>query len=71
MMLSYSFFPSLLSGIHVVLQIRRVKRDILGIYSHISPYKIFSVPSLELFCQDSSNEGSQHMISLRNKKNYL
>ena len=27
-------------------------------------------PSSELSCQDSSDEGSQHMVSMRDKKNY-
>ena len=32
---------------------------------------IFYDPSLEPSCKDNSNEGSQHMFSLRNKKNYI
>ena len=32
---------------------------------------IFCDPSLELSHGDGSHEGSQHMFSLRNKKNYL
>ena len=31
---------------------------------------IHSDPSFELSCQDSSDEGSQHMVSKRNKQNY-
>ena len=33
--------------------------------------QIFCDPLLEPSCQDGSNEGSQHMFSWRNKKNYL
>ena len=47
-----------------VLQIRRSNRGNLGIISHISPCN----PSLEPSWRDGSNEGSQHMFSLRNKK---
>ena len=32
---------------------------------------IFCDPSLEPSRRDGSNEGSQHMFLLRNKKNYL
>ena len=32
---------------------------------------IFCDPSLEPSCQDGSNEGSQYVFSLRNKKKYL
>ena len=52
------------------LQIRG-NRDNLGIISHISSLNIFRDPSLEPSPRDGSNEGSQHMFSLRNKKNYL
>ena len=48
----------------VVLQIRRDNRGNLGIIHK----NIFGDPSLE---PSRSNEGSQHMFSLRNKKNYL
>ena len=51
-----------------VLQIRRDNKDNLGISIYASP---FCDPSLEPSYRDSSNEGSQHMFSLRNKKNYL
>ena len=40
----------------------------LGIISHISPYKHTLRPSLEPSHRDGSNEGSQHMFLLRNKK---
>ena len=46
-----------------VLQIRRGSRDNFGIIIHIPTVK-------NIFC-DPSLEGSQHMFSLRNKKNYL
>ena len=46
-------------------------RDNLEITSHVSHKNRFCDPSLELSRQDGSNEGSQHMILLRNKKNYL
>ena len=50
-----------------VLQIRSGKMDNFGIISH----NIFCDPSLELSRRGSSNEGSQPMFLLRNKKNYL
>ena len=53
------------------LQIRRSNRYNLEIIFHISPKNIFCDPSLEPSRRDGSNEGSQHMFSLRNKKNYL
>ena len=54
-----------------VLQIRRGNRDNLGII-HIFLHKSkFCDPSVEPSHQDGSNEGSQHMFSLRNKRNYL
>ena len=43
-------------------------RDNLAMFLHNN---IFCDPPLELSCQDSPNKGSQHMFSLRNKKNYL
>ena len=52
-----------------VLQTRRGNRDNLGIeFLHKN---IFCGPPLEPSHRDSSNEGSQHIFSLRNKKNYL
>ena len=56
-----------------VLQISRGNRDNLGIISLIFPPKknIFCDPSLEPSLKDGSNDRSQHMYSLRNKKNYL
>ena len=33
--------------------------------------KIFCDPPLQPSFQDGSNEGSQHIVLLRNKKNYL
>ena len=55
-----------------VLQIRMGNRDNFGIFIHIFPYKKHICdPSLEPSCQDGSNEGSQHMLILRNKKNHL
>ena len=51
-----------------MLQIRKDNRDNSGIISHISPLKRFCDLSLELSHRDGSNEGSQHMFSLRNKK---
>ena len=51
-----------------VLQIRRGKRDNLGIIFHITPLKHMLRPSLEPSRRDGSNEVSQHMFSLRNKK---
>ena len=50
-----------------VLQIRSGSRDNFGIIKKT----FFYDPSLELSRRDGSNEGSQHMFSLRNKKNYL
>ena len=49
---------------------KKVNRDNLGIISQISPYlhgNIFCDPSLEPSRLDGSNEGSQHMFSLRNR----
>ena len=53
------------------LQIRRSNIYNLEIIFHISPINIFCDPSLEPSRRDGSNEGSQHMFSLGNKKNYL
>ena len=52
------------------LQIRS-NRDNSEIVSHISPQNIFCNPPLIPSHRDDSNEGSQHMFSLRNKKNYF
>ena len=54
-----------------MLQLRRGKRDNFGIIFRIPPINIYCDPSLEPSYRDSSNEGSQHMFSLKNKKNYL
>ena len=55
-----------------VLQIRRANRDNFGIISLISHKKKRNCdPTLEPSHQNGSNEGSQHMFSLRNKKKYL
>ena len=54
-----------------MLQIRKENRDNLEIIRHISKKKTFFDKSLEPSQRDSSNEGSQHMFSLRNKKDYL
>ena len=51
-----------------VQQIRRGSRNNFGIISHILHKIIFCGPSLEPSRGDGSNEGSQHMFSLRNKK---
>ena len=41
-------------------------------YDFIKVHKnMFCDPSLAPSCQDGSNEGSQYIFSLRNKKNYL
>ena len=54
------------------LQIRRDNKDNFGIIINKFLHKnIFCDPSLELSHRDGSYEGSQHMFSLRNKKNYL
>ena len=54
-----------------LIQIRRGDRDNLGKISHILHKNIFCDLSLEPSYRDGSNEGSQSMFSLRNKKNYL
>ena len=55
-----------------VLQIRMGDMDNFGIFIHITPVnKHICDSSLELSRRDGSNEGSQHMFSLKNKKNYL
>ena len=51
-----------------VLQIRRNNWDYYGIISLICHKNIYCDPSLEPSCQDSSNEGSQCIFLLRNKK---
>ena len=52
-----------------VLQIKRSSRDNLEIIIPMFPKKnIFFDPSLEPSHRDGSNEGSQYMFSLRNKK---
>ena len=56
---------------YIVLQIRRGNRDNLGMISRVFQKNIFCDPPLEPSCCDGSNEGSQHMFSLRNKKNCL
>ena len=54
-----------------MLQIRRGNRDNFKIISLMRLNKnIFCDPSLEPSCRDGSNEGSQHMFLLKNKKNY-
>ena len=53
-----------------VLQIRRGNRDNLGIIFLFLSLKHICDPSLEPSRRDGSNEGSQHMFWLRNKKNY-
>ena len=55
-----------------VLQIRMGNRDNFGIFIHIFSYISYICdPSLEPSRRDRSNEGSQHMFSLRNKKHHL
>ena len=51
-----------------VLQIRRGNRDNLGIISIFFHKNISCDPPLEPSHRDGSNDGSQHMFSLRNKK---
>ena len=50
---------------------KKGNKDNLGIISHILHKNILCDPSLELSRRDGSNEGSQHMFSLRIKNNYL
>ena len=58
-----------MTGAYVyVLQIRRGKKDNLRDNLVLLHKNIFCDPSLELSYRDSSNVGSQHMFSLRNKK---
>ena len=54
-----------------VLQIRMGNRDNFGIFIHIFPQKHICDPSLEPSRRGGSNEGSQHMLFLRNKKDHL
>ena len=49
---------------------RKGKRDNLGINFHITVLKHMLLPIIRT-TRDGSNEGSQHMFLLRNKKNYL
>ena len=51
-----------------MFQIGRGKRDNLGKFSILLLLKVYCNPSLEPSHRDSSNEGSQHMFSLRNKE---
>ena len=53
-----------------VLQIRRGNRDNLAKFSAFLHTNICCDPSSELSCQNSSNERSLHMFSLRNKENF-
>ena len=48
------------------MTLRRDNRGNLGISSHNSPFKKCD-PSLEPSRQEDSNEGSQHVFSLRKK----
>ena len=50
---------------------RRVTRIMEGLLFIFLQKNIFCDPSLEPSPKDGSNEESQHMFSLRNKKNYL
>ena len=54
-----------------MLHIRRSNSDDLGIIFHITLYNICYNPSLEPSRRDGSNEGSQHMFLLTDKKNYI
>ena len=55
-----------------VLQIRMGNRDNFGIIIHnFRKKKHICDASLEPSHRNGSNEGSQHMFSLRNKKNHL
>ena len=54
-----------------VLQIRMGNGIILGYLSIFFCKKHICDPSLEPSHRDGSNEGSQHMFSLRKKKNHL
>ena len=51
--------------------LRMGNRDTFGIIIHIFSRKHICDPSLEPSRRDGSNEGSQYMFSLRNKKNHL
>ena len=56
-----------------VIQMRTGKRNTcnLGIIFHITPLKRMLCSSLEPSHRDGFNEGSQHMFTLRNKKNHF
>ena len=54
----------------MVYHIRRVTGIFFGLVIFLHK-NIFCDPSLELSHRDGSNEGSQHIFSLRNRKNYL
>ena len=69
LMHNFIFSPFLLST-KPELQIRRGKWVNLGIIFHIPPLKRMLIDlSLGPSGQDGSNEGSQHIFSLRNKEN--
>ena len=54
-----------------VLQIRRSDGDGLGTVVHVFYGNVFCDPSLEPSHRDGSNEWSQHMFSLRSRRNCL
>ena len=54
-----------------MLQIRRDNRDNFGLLSIFFHKNVFCDPSLELYNPDDSNEGSQHTVSLRKKREII
>ena len=54
---------NVMENIQAQLEIRRGKRDNLGMIFHITPLKHMLNPSLEPSRQDGSNEGSQHVFT--------
>ena len=60
----------MLRGLSVLLLIRG-NRDNLGIIAIFLHKNTFCDPSLQPSGRDGSNGRPQHMVSLRNEKNYL
>ena len=54
-----------------MLQIRRSEGDGLGMVDRVFYGNMFCDPSLEPSHRDGSNEWSQHMFSLRDRRNRL
>ena len=54
----------------VIKDIFLILHETYVVTPHLNPIKDNSDPSFEPFLRDSSDEGSQPMVQMRNKKNY-